>query len=113
MSENTTWICNLKDYDLPVIANTEEEAIKWLTNWNNINLDGEGDISEKVVETFSFFDKIDKNITKIYLTTEEFDREDPYGVAILCDYQDTMKDLAGIVKSKVRAFSPILGSDQK
>lgn len=113
MSENTTWICNLKDYDLPVIANSEEEAIKWLTNWNDINLDGEGDISEKVVETFSFFDKIDKNITRIYLTTEDFDREDPYGVAILCDYQDTMKDLAGIVKSKVKAFSPILGSDQK
>lgn len=66
-----------------------------------------------MVETFSFFNKIDKNITRIYLTTESFDREDPYGVAILYDYQDSMKEMAAIPKSKVPAFSPILGGDQK
>lgn len=113
MSNKETWICNLKDYDLPVIANSEDEAVKWLTNWNKINLDGEGEISEKVVETFSFFNKIDKDITRIYLTTEDFDREDPYGVAMLYDYQDSMKEMAAIAKSKEPAFSPILGGDQK
>ena len=89
MKNKEQWVCQYKDFELPLIVDSKEKAIEWLTNCNNSRCDGEGIISEEIEYNHSFTDE-ETQVTKIILTVGSYDEEDPIGIAYQYDYGEAL-----------------------
>ena len=119
--ENKQWVCILKDIDnVPFIVNSEKEAKDLLSKWNTKSLGNEGTIS-KLVEDYTLDEGKFVTITKLYLTCDGFDVDDPYATATLYNYEEYINYTTDIppeeleedivIKTK-NVYNPLLGESQ-
>lgn len=86
------WICVCKNFDdLPFIVSSEKEARELLESWNENELDDEGKVSKVKKVNYVWINKTYK-IKKMFLTTDMYDKDDPFGVATLYDYDEILKE---------------------
>lgn len=80
------WILVQKGFDLPIVAETEQEAIDLLKKFNDDSCEGAATVTPATVETFHGGVVVDVKVIYVLDRALGFDEDDPLAVAYEYSY---------------------------